>query len=124
MLTRWFLLSACSALVGAQSDLGLTGTELQRFLDSKGTSLVGRDVHWHVPAKVFAEKSGRGSGAVRVFTHQGIALCVPTRSAELEEVRRRGGTVCVRGRVERIARPQPGEPACFVDVRQLRRRKK
>ena len=118
------LLIGLSLTALGQSDVGLEGEQLQRFLDSKGTSLLGRDVHWHLPAKVLGAARARVRGGVVVFVHRDIALCVPANSRELAEVRRRGGVVCLRGQVQPIPGAQPGEPRCFIDIRQLRTRER
>ena len=108
-----------------RSDLKLEGPVLARFLKSKGRSLAGQSVHWHLPAKVFTREKSSRRGML-IFETQGIAIVVPARSPGLSDVRRRGKIACVRGRIRRIPKRgrRKGGPSYYIDVRSLRHRKK
>ena len=108
----------------AQSDVDVKDDVATRFAKSKGASLLGQTVHWHVPSKVFhlAKKS---RGGVSLFVSQGIGLLADEQSNAVEEVRRRGGDACVRGRVVRVPEENrvPGDPSYAIVVQSLSYRK-
>jgi hypothetical protein len=117
-----FLLAALPSY--AQSDLEVKDAVLARFTKSKGASLLGQSIHWHVPSKVFhlPRKSRNGFD---LFVSQGIGVLAGSGSNAVEEVRRRGGDACIRGRVVRVPEKEraPGDPAYAVVVESLSRRK-
>lgn len=120
------LITLSAPRAGAQaSDVKLTGTTLTRFLKTKGASLRGKDVHWRLPAKLFARPKEKRRGH-DVFVHKGIALTIRSTSRDLREIRRRGGTASVRGRVIRIplSRRKKGGPQYAIAIREIRRRRK
>jgi hypothetical protein len=106
-------------------DVSLEGIVLQRFLKTRGASLVGQDVHWKISAKVFSNPD-RSRGGYDLYTHKGIGLVIGSRAADLLEIRRRGGVASVRGRVfpfEGKGR-KPDDPRFAIDIREIRRRRK
>lgn len=104
----------------AQSDTNVKGAVATEFTRSKGASLAGRSIHWHVGSKVFhvPRKSKNG---VSLYVTQGIGILAESRSSAVEEIRRRGGQACLRGRV--IAVPEkerePGDPAYVIVLTSL-----
>jgi hypothetical protein len=110
--------------VAGQSDVEIKDDVASRFTKTKGASLLGQTVHWHVPAKVFhlPKKSRAG---VALFVSQGIGVLADEQSNAVEEVRRRGGDACVRGRVIRVPDDQkaPGDPSYAIVVLSLSHRK-
>jgi orotidine-5'-phosphate decarboxylase len=124
------LVAAIAALVPtalpalAQSDVDIKDDVATRFTRTKGASLLGQSVHWHVGAKVF-HLPRKSRGGVALFVSQGIGILADEQSNAVEEVRRRGGDACVRGRVVRVPEENraPGDPAYAVVVHSLSRRK-
>ena len=112
----------CLALQSG-SDIHLTGAELDSFLKTKGAAHAGRDVHWHVPAKALSSPARTRAGWA-LFVHRGVGLLIRARHTALEEVRRRGGVACVRGRVQRTPGGHDDDPPFHIQVREIRRRKK
>ena len=101
--------------LAAQSDTEVKGAVATQFTRSKGASLLGHSVHWHVGAKVFhiPKKSRNG---VALYVTQGIGILVAANSSAVEEVRRRGGQACVRGQVVKVPdkEREPGDPAYAI----------
>jgi hypothetical protein len=115
-----FLLAATVVRLVAQSDVELERDELVRFRGTKGASHVGRDVRWDVPAKSLSLPV-RTQGGMLLFVHEGVGIVVPEGSAELAEVRRRGGFAVVRGRIRAWPGKErrPGDPAHILVARSL-----
>ena len=108
----------------AQSDVDVKDDVATRFTRSKGASLLGQSIHWHVGAKVFhLPKKTRAGTALYVFS--GIGILAEAQSNAVEEVRRRGGEACVRGRVVKVPEKErePGDPAYAIVVQSLSHRK-
>jgi hypothetical protein len=108
----------------AQSDTDVKGAVATQFTRSKGASLAGQNVHWHVAAKVFhVPKKSRGG--VSLYMSHGIGILTDARSSAVDEVMRRGGQACVRGRVVRVPEKErePGDPSYAIVVSSLSHRK-
>ncbi len=115
---------ASAAAFPQGSDLEVTKDVGQQFVKSKGASLVGRDIHWHVPAKAFVTARRTKNGHC-LFVSQGIGIITVAYSSEVEEVVRRGGVACVRGHVLPVPTSDrtPGDPSYVVVVRSLAHRR-
>ncbi len=119
------LLFAFPASAPAQgSDVDVSKDVAQRFVKTKGASLVGRHIHWHVPARALSDAK-KARGGQLLFVSQGIGIIVAQYSSSLEEVRRRGGAACVRGQVVMVPPKErtPGDPEHVVVVTTLSHRK-
>jgi hypothetical protein len=107
-----------------QSDIEVKGAVATEFTRSKGASMLGRSIHWHVPSKAFhvPKKTRRGFS---LYVSQGIGILVDARSAAVEEVRRRGGQACIRGSVVQVPEKEreDGDPAYAIVVSSLAYRK-
>ena len=66
--------------------------------------MLGRDVHWHVSAKRLSKAVAKRGGR-QLFVVNRVGILLPLRSTSLDELRRRGGVACLRGRVIRLTRP-------------------
>ena len=117
-------LALAAGALDAQSDVDVQDDVATRFTQSKGASLLGRTVHWHIPSKVFHVPKKSRSG-VALFVAQGIGILADDPSNAVEEVRRRGGDACVRGRVIRVPPEQraPGDPAYAIVIQSLSHRR-
>jgi hypothetical protein len=108
----------------AQSDVDVKGAVATQFTRSKGASLLGQSVHWHVSSKVFhvPKKARRG---VALYVSQGIGILAGVPSSAVEEIKRRGGQACVRGHVVRVPEQErePGDPAYAIVVASLSHRR-
>ena len=117
-----------SLLVGVQSgsDLHLKGTQLKRFLRTKGASHLLRTVRWDVSGSVFDRNPLRKVRGYALFQSKGIAILVRLSDPGLRELIRKGGKACLRGRVRKVppSRRRKGEPRYYLDVREVTRRKK
>jgi hypothetical protein len=121
-------IAACVLLLGpgapAQSDVDVENDVATRFAKSKGASLAGQSIHWHVGAKVFhVPKKTRGGFSL--YVSGGIGILTDAQSNAVEEVCRRGGDACVRGRVVKVPdkEREPGDPAYAVVVHELSHRR-
>jgi hypothetical protein len=113
-----------TAAAPAQSDVDVKDDVATRFTKSKGASLLGQTIHWHVGAKVFhIPKKTRGG--IALYVSSGIGILTEAQSNAVEEVRRRGGEACVRGRVVKVPdkEREPGDPAYAIVVQSLSHRK-
>src|SRR5262245_31421120 len=117
------VLVALAAGPQATSDAALREGRLEAFLRSKGSSELGRDVCWRIAAKSLVAEA-RGRGGQLLFVHKGIGLVVPAGLPGLEDVRRRGGTAVVRGRVVKVPADavERGDPPYALLVREITRR--
>ena len=108
----------------AQSDVDVKDDVATRFTRSKGASLLGQTIHWHVGSKVFHVPK-RSRGGFSLYVSSGIGIVTDAASDAVEEIRRRGGEACVRGRVVRVPEKErePGDPAYAVVVQSLSYRK-
>jgi hypothetical protein len=108
----------------AQSDVEVKDDVATLFSRTKGASLLGQTIHWHVPAKAFHVPRKSRAG-IDLFVSGGIGILTESGSDAVEEVRRRGGDACLRGRVVRVPEKEraPGDPAYAVVVQSLSRRK-
>lgn len=108
----------------AQSDVDVKDDVATRFTRSKGASLLGQTVHWHVTSKTFhlPKKTRAGTS---LYVASGIGILTDAVSSAVEEVQRRGGEACVRGRVVKVPEKDrdPGDPAYAVVVHSLSHRK-
>ena len=125
------LIAAIAALVlvfapaaMAQSDVDVKDDVATRFAKSKGASLVGQAIHWHVGAKTF-HVAKKTRGGVALYVSGGIGILTDAQSNAVEEVRRRGGDACIRGRVVKVPEKErePGDPSYAVVVQELSHRK-
>jgi hypothetical protein len=109
-----------TAPLAAQSDVDVKGAVATLFTKSKGASLEGRNVHWHVGSKVF-HVPRKSRGGVALYVSQGIGLLASAHSSAVEEVQRRGGQACVRGRVVRVPEKErePGDPSHAIVISSL-----
>lgn len=114
----------CAPPGKAQSDVDVQGGVATQFAKTRGASLVGQSIHWHVGAKVFHLPT-KSRGGVALYVSGGVGILADWRSNAVEEVRRRGGDACVRGRVVRVPdkEREPGDPAYAVVVHELSHRK-
>jgi hypothetical protein len=108
----------------AQSDVDVKDGIATQFTRSKGASLLGQTVHWHVPARAF-NVPRKQRGGMALFVSSGIGILADAASNGVEEVRRRGGEACVRGRVIEVPpkEREPGDPAFAIVVYDLSHRK-
>ena len=120
------LIVACAfaSAAAAQSDVEVKGAVATQFTRSKGASLLGQSVHWHVPAKVFHVPKKARRGAALYVAH-GIGIVAAQHSSAVEEIRRRGGQACIRGQVIKVPEKQrePGDPAYAIVVSALSHRR-
>ena len=118
------LFAVVCAVLPQGSVAALESGRLDAFLKTRGASEVGNDVRWMIPAKVLAapERSRKGWD---LYVYKGVGILIPSDSTALEEVRRRGGRACLRGRVIKVphAGRAPKDPDYALDVRELSRRK-
>lgn len=117
-------LAVATAPALAQSDVDVKDDVATRFTKSKGASLLGQSIHWHVGAKAFhIPKKSRGG--IALYVSSGVGILTEAQSNAVEEVRRRGGEACVRGRVVKVPEKErePGDPAYAIVVQSLNHRK-
>ena len=123
-----FSLIILSLLVTPQSgsDKKLEGVGLARFYKTRGASHAGRVVRWDVNGKVFNRRPLRRSRSYALYKSKGIGILVRLSDPGLSEVRRKGGRACLRGRVRRVhkGKRRKGDPAFYLDVREVTRRRK
>ena len=119
-----FLILLCLPLQSG-SDVKLRGAELARFHKTRGASHLGRNVRWDVNGKVFDRPPLRRSRRYALYRSKGIGILVRLGDPGLSEVRRKGGRACLRGRVRRVPAKtrRKGDPTCYLDVREVTRRR-